>query len=78
MGGRYDRADRYAHVDLEKVLRDPYNIILALMPINVVPMGPLDGDMHKLRPEYDYPVWRSKLPDGHVMIDEVRMESPDR
>ena len=77
MGARHDRTDLYGHVDLEKVLAKPYNIILALIPINVVPMGPLDGDMHKLRPEFDYPVWRSKLPDGYVMIDEVRIEYPD-
>ena len=74
MGSRHDRTDHYCHIDLKTVLADPYNIILMLLPVNVVPMGSLDGDMHKLRPEYDYPVWHSKLPDGYVMIDEVKIE----
>jgi hypothetical protein len=37
-------------------------------------MGPdvIDqGDRHRLRPEKDYPVWRSRLPEGYVMLDEV-------
>lgn len=29
---------------------------------------------HKLTPEKDYPVWRSLLPEGYVMLDEVRVE----
>lgn len=39
-------------------------------------MGSLEGDMHKLRPELDYPVWCSKLPDGYIMLDEVKIEYP--
>jgi hypothetical protein len=37
-------------------------------------MGPLHGDPHRLRPERDYPVWRSRLPEGYLMLDEVRIE----
>jgi hypothetical protein len=37
-------------------------------------MGPLDSDPHRLRPERDYPVWRSRLPEGYVYLDEVRIE----
>ena len=36
--------------------------------------GEIDGDMHLLRPEKDYPVWRSRLPEGYVMLDTVRIE----
>ncbi|MEY4178250.1 MAG: hypothetical protein RLY70_1824, partial [Planctomycetota bacterium] len=38
--------------------------------------GPLPGDPDRLRPERDYPVWRSRLPEGYVMLDEVRLEAP--
>ena len=38
--------------------------------------GPVHGDTHMLRPEQDYPVWRSRLPEGYVMLDEVRIEFP--
>jgi hypothetical protein len=37
-------------------------------------MGPIGGDPHRLRPEKDYPVWRSRLPEGYVILDEVRIE----
>lgn len=40
-------------------------------------MEPLDENPHVLRPERDYPVWRSRLPEGYVMLDEVRIEFPD-
>ncbi len=33
----------------------------------------LNGDPHLLRPEKDYPVWRSQLPEGYVTLDEVRI-----
>ncbi|MCY4374318.1 MAG: hypothetical protein OXC31_11140 [Spirochaetaceae bacterium] len=45
-----------------------------LYPITVVPMGPIDGDMHKLRPNREYPVWRHELPEGYVTLDSVRIE----
>ena len=50
------------------------DILLVLFPLDVAPMGPLNGDPHLLRPEKDYPVWRSRLPEGYVMLDEVRIE----
>ena len=45
-----------------------------LYPIKVVPMGPIDGDMHKLRPNREYAVWRHELPEGYVTLDSVRIE----
>ncbi|MCC6508558.1 MAG: hypothetical protein IT423_05600 [Pirellulaceae bacterium] len=75
LGSRHDRADFYGRNPLPMVLGDVnVNILLVLFPLDIVPMGPLNGDRHYLRPEKDYPVWRSRLPEGYVMLDEVRIE----
>ena len=75
LGSRHDRADFYGTLDLPRVLRDVNtNILLVLFPLDVAPMGPISADPHRLRPEKDYPVWRSRLPEGYVLIDEVRIE----
>ena len=50
------------------------NIMLVLWGVNVAPMGPIDGDMHVLRPERDYPVWRSELPEGYITLHEVKID----
>lgn len=75
LGGRHDRANYYAKLDLAKVLSNVnVNLMLILFPLNVVPMGTVDGDPHRLRADWDYPVWRSRLPEGYVVLDEVRIE----
>jgi hypothetical protein len=75
LGSRHDRHDFYGTIDLPRVLANVNtNILLVLFPLDVVPMGPLDGDPHRLRPEKDYPVWRSRIPEGYVLLDEVRIE----
>jgi len=75
LGSRHDRADFYGEIPLETVLRDVNtDILLVLKELDVVPMGPLAGDPHILRPERDYPVWRSRLPEGYVLLDEVRID----
>jgi hypothetical protein len=75
LGSRHDRADYYGTISLETVLRDVNtDILFVLHPLDVVPMGPLAGDPHRLRPERDYPVWRSRLPEGYVQLDEVRIK----
>jgi hypothetical protein len=77
LGSRHDRVDYYGRTPLKTVLADANaDILLVLYPLDVAPMGPLNGDPHKLRPEKDYPVWRSKLPEGYVLLDEVRVEFP--
>ena len=77
LGSRHDRTDYYGRTPLRTVLGDVNaDILLVLFPLDVVPMGPLNGDAHLLRPEKDYPVWRSRLPEGYVMLDEVRIEGP--
>jgi hypothetical protein len=77
LGSRHDRTDYYGQIALADVLADVNtNILLVLFPLIVVPMGPLAGDPHRLRPGKDYPVWRSRLPEGYVQLDEVRIAFP--
>jgi hypothetical protein len=77
LGSRHDRTDSYGIIELSRVLRDVNaDILLVLYPLHVAPMGPIAGDPHRLRPEKDYPVWRSRLPEGYVLLDEVRIEFP--
>jgi hypothetical protein len=47
------------------------NLLLIMFPLTIDPMGPIAGDPHELRPERDYPVWRGRLPEGYVILDEV-------
>jgi hypothetical protein len=78
LGSRHDRADYYGELPLEVVLGDVNaDILLVLFPLSVSPMGPLAGDPHRLRPERDYPVWRSRLPEGYVLLDEVSITFGD-
>lgn len=77
LGSRHDRTDFYGEIPLPVVLGDVNtDILLVLHPLDVAPMGPLDGDPHRLRPEKDYPVWRWRLPEGYVWLDEVRIVYP--
>ena len=79
LGARHDRADFYGEIPLETVLRDVNtNILLVLHPLTIAPMGPIADDPHRLRPEKDYPVWRSRLPEGYLLLDEVRIEFKDK
>jgi hypothetical protein len=72
LGSRHDRTDFYGTLPLEAVLQNVnVNLLLTLFPLDVVPMGPIDGDPDRLRPERDYPVWRSRLPEGWLEIDEI-------
>lgn len=75
LGSRHDRRKTYGEADLATVLRDVNaNVVLILFPLDVVPMGPLEGNPHMLRAGKDYPVWQSRLPEGYVILDEVRIE----
>ena len=77
MGSRHDRTDSYGQTPLLTVLGDTStDILLVLFPLEIVPMGPDAVDHHTLRPEQDYPVWRSHLPEGYVQLDEVCIEFP--
>ncbi len=75
LGSRHDRLETYGWGEIGPVLRDLNgDIILVLHPLEVVPQGPIDGDPHRLRAGKDYEVDYSRLPAGHVMMDEVRIE----
>jgi hypothetical protein len=75
LGSRHDRTRSYGSAPLEQVLSDVNaDVMFVLFPLDVVPMGPIQGDPHRLRPERDYPVWRSRLPEGYVVLDDVRIE----
>ena len=74
LGSRRGREDMYAVRPLSRALANvDVNLLLILFPLSVEPMGPIAGDPHELRPERDYPVWRSRLPEGYVMVDEVEI-----
>lgn len=78
LGSRHDRCDFYGRNPLKTVLNNVNaNILLVQYPLNIVPMGDINGDPHLLRPEKDYPVWRSQLPEGYVTLDEVSIEFSD-
>ena len=74
LGSRQGREDMYGVKPLERVLAEVNtNILLIMFPLTVEPMGPLDGDPNRLRPERDYPVWRRALPEGYIVVDEVEL-----
>ena len=79
LGSRHDRRDMYGIKPLGKVLSNvSANIMLVMFPLEVEAIGPIDGDPHILRAGRDYPVWQSKLPEGYVMIDTVKIEFSQR
>jgi len=74
LGSRHDRTDMYGTKPLPQVLADVNtNIMLVMYPLNIVPMGPIDDDPHMLRAGHDYPVWQSKLPEGYITLEQVRI-----
>jgi hypothetical protein len=75
LGSRHDRTDYYGFHPLEAVLKEVNtNIMLVLFPLDVRPMGPISGDPHVRRAGRDYPVWTSRLPEGYVQLDTVKIE----
>eukprot|EP01051_Picozoa_sp_SAG22_P000009 SAG22_NODE_1_length_62449_cov_158.689270_9_plen_278_part_00 len=85
MGGRHDRSEpaepesfpaTYGDHPLDKVLQQPDDVMLVLFPLDVEPMGPVPGggDPHELRPGKDYPIWRHRLPEGHLSLTQVKIE----
>jgi hypothetical protein len=77
LGARHDLMNVYGWGAIEDVLRDVnIDIILLLHPLNIVPLTPENHGVHHRRPEIDYPVDRAYLPEGYVMLDEVRLDYP--
>jgi hypothetical protein len=76
MGSRFDRVDRYGKGPIADLLADLNgDIIFVLFPLDVVPLEP-GVDPHRGWADRDYTADRSRLPSGHVMLDEVRIEFP--
>ena len=78
LGARHDRTESYGWGEIADVLRDLNNdIIFVLHPLDVVPLERLNDDMHRLKAGEDYAVDQSRLPEGYVMLDKVRIEFGD-
>ena len=77
LGSRHDRRDTYGEHPLESVISNVNcNVLFILFPLDVRPMGPIPGDPHILRAGREYPVWTSRLPEGYVELDTVKIEFP--
>ncbi len=75
LGSRHDRRDKYGKAPIADLLRDVnLNMIFVLAPLDVVPLKPIQGDPHILYAGGEYEVDRSRLPEGCVMFDEIRIE----
>jgi hypothetical protein len=74
LGSRHDAG--YGDGPIEALLRDVnVDLIFVLFPLDVRPLKPIAGDPHVLRAGIDYEVDRAHLPEGCVMLDEIRIES---
>lgn len=72
---RHNRAKTYGLIPLAQALANVnVDIILTFFPLDVQPMGRIDGDPHCLRAGKDYPVWTSRLPEGYVELDRIQIE----
>ena len=75
LGSRHDRMDFYGWGDIADVLRHlDTDIILVFHPLDVAPATPIHGDLHRLCAGRDYEVDQTRLPEGCVLLDEVRIE----
>ena len=75
LDSRHDRTETYGTIPLQEILANVNaNILFVMFPLDVVPMGPIGGDPHILRPGRDYPVWTSRLPEGYVVLGSVAIE----
>ena len=78
MGSRHDRTDVYGSGDIAEALKDiNLDIILVLFPLDIVPLGPISGDPHRLRAHVDYLVDPRRLPEGCVWLDRVEIRYPN-
>lgn len=77
IGVRHDRGETYAWGEVEDVLKNlDVDFMFLLHPIDVVPDPPIEGNPHLLKAGEDYTVDRSRLPEGYVMMDEIRIRFP--
>lgn len=72
LGSRHDRMALYGWGPIEPVLGDlNVDIIFVLWPLDIVPVQPVEGDMHVQRAGEDYEVEAARLPAGEVLMDEI-------
>ena len=78
LGSRHDRVNFYGNGNISDVLKDlNVDIIFVLHPLLIVPKEKSDLEqVHSLRAGSDYEVDESYLPEGHVMLDEIKIEFP--
>ncbi len=78
LGTRLDRVGFYGGGGIDQLLRNVNgDFIFVLFPLDVKPLVPVAGNMHaKWWDGRDGAVDVSRLPEGHVMLDEVRIEFP--
>jgi hypothetical protein len=75
LGSRHDRQGFYGEGPLEQVLAEPNgSVILVLFPLDIVPATEISGNPHLLRAGEDYALDHSRLPQGHISFDWVRIE----
>ena len=75
LGTRHDLLHFYGWGDIADVLRNvDVDIIFVFFIPDVTPLPAIDGDHHRLRPQIDYPIDESRLPQGVVMMDKVVIE----
>ena len=77
LGASHDMMEVYGWGKIEDVLQGVnIDIISLLYPVNIVPLIPQSKGIHEFRPEIDYSVDFSELPEGYIMLNEVRLEYP--
>jgi hypothetical protein len=75
LGSRHDRTSTYGDAGIGRVLGDVnLDIILILFPLQIAPADPGITDPHGLRAGEDYALDVSRLPDGVIMLDTVRID----
>lgn len=74
LGSRRDRTETYGWGEAAAVLRNlNLDFIFVLFPLDVVPTEPI-ADPHLLKAGEEYSVDRSRLPEGYIAIDEVKIQ----
>jgi hypothetical protein len=80
LGSRHDRVDFYGQGPIEELLADLNgDFILVLFPLDIRPVKPVEGEMHKLRAgattaEGGLEIDRARLPEGEVRLDTFQID----
>lgn len=80
LGSRHDRQDTYGEGPIEELLADLNgDLLLVLFPLDIAPVPPIGGDIHRLRAGVDpseggFAIDRARLPEGEVRLDTFEVE----